>query len=98
MNLFEKDWTTLLACLLASIQPRTSPSKFGGNYSILFNRVLKDYPYVAVDTEFPGCVAKPSGTFRSAKESELKIVVSMIRVAWEAIFASHVERRAVSVA
>ena len=24
----------------ASIQPRTSPSKFGGNYSILFNRVL----------------------------------------------------------
>ena len=25
----------------ASIQPRTSPSKFGGNYSILFNRVLK---------------------------------------------------------
>ena len=58
----------------------------------------EDYPYVAVDTEFPGCVAKPSGTFRSAKESELKIVVSMIRVAWEAIFASHVERRAVSVA
>ena len=25
----EKDWTTLLACLLASIQPRTSPKKFG---------------------------------------------------------------------
>ena len=25
----------------ASIQPRTSPSKFGGNYSILFNRVLR---------------------------------------------------------
>ena len=24
----------------ASIQPRTSPSKFGGNYSTLFNRVL----------------------------------------------------------
>ena len=24
----------------ASIQPRTSPSKFGENYSILFNRVL----------------------------------------------------------
>merc|ERR1719217_157795 len=24
----------------ASIQPRTSPSKFGGNYSLLFNRVL----------------------------------------------------------
>ena len=25
---FEKDWTTLLACLLASIQKRTSPIKF----------------------------------------------------------------------
>ena len=25
----------------ASTQPRTSPSKFGGNYSILFNRVLR---------------------------------------------------------
>ena len=24
----ERDWTTLLACLLASIQPRTSPVKF----------------------------------------------------------------------
>ena len=27
----------------ASIQPRTSPSKFGGKYSILFNRVLICY-------------------------------------------------------
>ena len=26
----------------ASIQPRTSPSKFRGNYSILFNRVLTE--------------------------------------------------------
>ena len=26
----------------ASIQPRTSPSKFGGNYSILFTGVLND--------------------------------------------------------
>ena len=24
------------------VQPRTSPSKFGGKYSILFNRVLSD--------------------------------------------------------
>ena len=29
---------------LASIHPRTSPSKFGGNYSILFNRVLNHHP------------------------------------------------------
>ena len=28
----------------ASIQPRTSPSKFGGNYLILFNRVLSRNP------------------------------------------------------
>ena len=28
----------------ASIQPRTSPSKFGENYSILFNRVLNREP------------------------------------------------------
>ena len=29
----------------ASIQPRTSPSKFGGKYSILFNRVLNQDPF-----------------------------------------------------
>ena len=42
MSLFfsGKDRTNLLACLLASIQPRTSPSKFGGKYSILFTGVL----------------------------------------------------------
>jgi CCR4-NOT transcription complex subunit 7/8 len=34
----------------------------------------EDYPYVAVDTEFPGCVAKPSGTFRSAKEYNYQTV------------------------
>ena len=28
----------------ASIQPRTSPSKFEGNYSILFNRLLSGRP------------------------------------------------------
>eukprot|EP00493_Phyllostaurus_siculus_P000766 UN00771 len=27
----------------ALIQPRTSPSKFGGNYSILFIRVLRNF-------------------------------------------------------
>ena len=34
----------------------------------------EDYPYVAVDTEFPGCVAKPSGTFRSAKDYNYQTV------------------------
>ena len=31
----------------ASIQPRTSPLKFGGNYSILFNRVLIQHAHQA---------------------------------------------------
>ena len=39
---YERDCSILLACLLASIQPRTSSSKFGGKYSILFTGVLKD--------------------------------------------------------
>ena len=38
----------------ASIQPRTSPSKFGGKYSILFNRVLSVDPDTAVwNRNFP---------------------------------------------
>ena len=32
--------TSIYLLKSASIQPRTSPSKFGGNYSILFNHVL----------------------------------------------------------
>ena len=36
------DGTNLLACLLASIQPRTSPSKFGGKFNSLFIRLLNE--------------------------------------------------------
>ena len=35
----------------ASIQPRTSPSKFGGNHSILFNRVLSRKPLCISDSD-----------------------------------------------
>ena len=40
----KKDWTNLLACLLASIQPRRSPSKFGGKFNSLFIRLLRRHP------------------------------------------------------
>ena len=36
----ERDCSTLLACLLASIQPRTSPSKFGGLFNSVFTSLL----------------------------------------------------------
>ena len=44
VDLGESFPTSIYLLKSASIQPRTSPSKFGGNYSILFNRVLIGCP------------------------------------------------------
>ena len=44
VDLGESFPTSIYLQTSASIQPRTSPSKFGGNYSILFNRVLTPEP------------------------------------------------------
>ena len=41
VDLGESFPTSIYLQTSASIQPRTSPSKFGGKYSILFNRVLR---------------------------------------------------------
>jgi len=35
--------------------------------------VVEDYPYVAMDTEFPGVVARPVGNFKSSREYHYKV-------------------------
>jgi hypothetical protein len=34
--------------------------------------IVEDYPYVAMDTEFPGVVARPVGNFKSSREYHYK--------------------------
>ena len=64
---FERDRSTLLACLLASIEPRTSPSKFGGKFNSLFIRLLtrEAEERSVVCTEFEEL---PSGCHRTAED------------------------------
>jgi CCR4-NOT transcription complex subunit 7/8 len=45
--------------------------------------IVGEYPYIAMDTEFPGVVARPVGNFKSAREYHyraLKLNVDMLKL------------------
>lgn len=49
----------------------------------LIREIVDDYPYVAMDTEFPGIVVRPVGNFKSASEyhyQALKANVDMLKL------------------
>lgn len=49
----------------------------------LIRNVVEQYPYVAMDTEFPGVVARPVGNFKSSREyhyKALKMNVDMLKL------------------
>ncbi|KPM11474.1 CCR4-NOT transcription complex subunit 7-like protein [Sarcoptes scabiei] len=45
---------------------------------VRIRKIVQHYPFVAMDTEFPGCVAKPVGTFTSNSEYLYQIMRSNI--------------------
>mmetsp|Transcript_10473 Transcript_10473/g.18298 ORF Transcript_10473/g.18298 Transcript_10473/m.18298 type:complete len:306 (-) Transcript_10473:639-1556(-) len=50
---------------------------------MLIRDVVEQYPYVAMDTEFPGVVARPVGNFKSSREYHyraLKLNVDMLKL------------------
>jgi len=49
----------------------------------IIREIVEEYPYVAMDTEFPGVVARPVGHFKSTREyhyKALKINVDMLKL------------------
>uniref|UniRef100_A0A6A7G872 poly(A)-specific ribonuclease n=3 Tax=Hirondellea gigas TaxID=1518452 RepID=A0A6A7G872_9CRUS len=49
----------------------------------VISEVLEEYPYIAVDTEFPGIVARPIGSFKNANEyhyQTLKCNVDLLKI------------------
>lgn len=49
----------------------------------IIRNIVEEYPYVAMDTEFPGVVARPVGNFKSSREyhyKALKINVDMLKL------------------
>lgn len=49
----------------------------------LIREIVDDYPFVAMDTEFPGVVVRPVGTFRSSAEyhyQTLRVNVDMLKL------------------
>lgn len=49
----------------------------------LIRDIVDSFPYIAMDTEFPGVVAKPIGTFKSSREylyKALKMNVDMLKL------------------
>jgi CCR4-NOT transcription complex subunit 7/8 len=40
----------------------------------IISDLIVDYPYVGVDTEFPGVVAKPASSFKSTEKLEYQLM------------------------
>lgn len=43
----------------------------------IIRNIVEEYPYVAMDTEFPGVVARPVGNFKSSREYHYKVTSSL---------------------
>ena len=43
-------------------------------FTISAAKVVQDYPYVALDTEFPGVVARPIGEFKSTADYQYQLL------------------------
>jgi hypothetical protein len=39
----------------------------------IIREIVEEYPYVAMDTEFPGVVARPVGSFKNSREYHYKV-------------------------